>query len=385
MKKNISKVIQDNAHLSYEELAKKTGLNVDAVRKRYKRLGLPAKRLNQQNRPLTLGDEVVKDLTVRTYGAKLKQTDSKYKLLLEQNETLKAQLEAFKVLGDAHTHTIKSGSKQRGGATAVALCSDWHSEERVRSEDVNGLNEFTLDTFAKRADAFFVSVSRLVNVKQPAIEIKELVLALLGDFITGNIHEENLETCQLPPMEALMNVQEKLASGIRYLLTHTNVDLIIPCHSGNHARITKKCRNATEAGHSLEYVMYHSLANIFKDEPRVKFLIAPGYHSYLDIAGFVVRFHHGHALQFNGGVGGLTIPVRKSIHQWNTLKKADLDAFGHWHQQFFGGNFICNGSLIGFNAYAVRIKAGFEKPRQAFFLVNHSRKEVTDLCPVWLD
>jgi hypothetical protein len=33
----------------------------------------------------------------------------------------------------------------------------------------------------------------------------------------------------------------------------------------------------------------------------------------------------------------------------------------------------------------VRIKAGFEKPRQAFFLVNHSRKEVTDLCPVWLD
>jgi len=38
-----------------------------------------------------------------------------------------------------------------------------------------------------------------------------------------------------------------------------------------------------------------------------------------------------------------------------------------------GGTFISNGSLIGWNAYAIKIKADFEKPKQAFFLVDKKR------------
>ena len=50
-----------------------------------------------------------------------------------------------------------------------------------------------------------------------------------------------------------------------------------------------------------------------------------------------------------------------------------------------GGNFICNGSLVGYSPFATTIGVNFEKPKQAFFLVDHKRKEKTITCPIWVD
>lgn len=386
---NTQQVIKANPTASLDELVELCGNKVsrEYIRKLRVKLGLPPYKVTSQNKPLSTEAQVEKDLTVRTLVEKKKSTDGKNKVLMEKIEILSAQLEASKVLQDSSHHTIRSGKKENTEATAVVLASDFHSEELVTLEDTNGINEFNLSEFSRRCDKFFVSTARLIEVKQKSIPVKRLVLALLGDFITGNIHEENVETAQLTPMKALLNAQNHLVAGIQYLLDNTNVDLIIPCHSGNHARITKKIRHATEAGNSLEYVMYHQLANLFKDEKRVKFIISPSYLSYLDIDGFVIRFHHGHAIKFAGGIGGISISANKKIGQWDRARKAHLDCFAHFHQFEVGRGrkFICNGSLIGYNAYAVN--GGFEpeKPLQAFFLVNHTRQEITDISPVWLD
>lgn len=386
---NTKKIIEENPTASLDELVKlcKNKVSREYIRKLRVKLGLPPLRVTKQNKPLSPEQEVEKDLTVRTLVEKKKSTDGKNKVLMERIELLSTQLEASRVLKDTSVHVIRSTDKEKSEATAVVLCSDFHSEEKVTFDETNGINEFNLKEFSKRSDKFFVSTAKLVKIKQQSIPVKRLVLALLGDFITGNIHEENAETAQLLPMEALLNAQNHIEAGIRYLLANTNVDLVIPCHSGNHARITKKIRHATEAGNSLEYVMYHQLANLFKDEKRVKFAISPGYLSYLDIDGFVMRLHHGHAIKFAGGIGGISISANKKIAQWDKTRQANVDLFGHFHQFEVGRGrkFICNGSLIGYNAYAVN--GGFEpeKPLQAFFLVNHIRKEITDISPVWLD
>jgi len=41
-------------------------------------------------------------------------------------------------------------------------------------------------------------------------------------------------------------------------------------------------------------------------------------------------------------------------------RHADLDVFGHFHQLKNLGNWVCNGSIIGYNAFALRIKADYE-------------------------
>jgi hypothetical protein len=312
-------------------------------------------------------------------------SDKQSKLLRERVAYLEAELDAVRQIQDVDTFAIPPGVHRDSEATAVVLASDWHSEEKVDGSTVNGLNRFTLAIADARIAEFFRNVAKLVNGKQRATTIKTLVLALLGDFITGYIHEENVETAQLPPIEAAQWVQNRIASGIEHLIAETNVEIVASCHSGNHGRTTKRVRFATERGNSLEYFMYHSLASYFKSNTRVQFNIAPGYHSFLSVGKFKIRFHHGHSIRYGGGIGGLYIPMNKAIAQWNKAGAVNLDCIGHFHQLRYGGNFIVNGSLVGYNAYALSIKADYERPQQAFFMVHHERRAVFDFCPVWVD
>jgi len=258
-------------------------------------------------------------------------------------------------------------------ATPILVASDWHTEETVKLSQVNGLNEFTAPIAKARIEQFFRSGLRLVNLLGQDVSISTVVLALLGDFITSDLHEEAMETNGLHPMHAIINAQNLIASGIEFLLKHSKYEFVIPCKVGNHSRTTRKVRFGTETGHSLEYLMYIHLAAYFRNEPRVTFQISEGYHHYLDIYGKTIRFHHGHAINYQGGIGGIFIPAFKAISQWDKGQRADLDIFGHFHQMKDGGKFVSNGSLIGYNAFALSIKADYEPPRQTLLLIDKKR------------
>ncbi len=384
IEEEIKELIDNNGDLSHHQLAqlinkeKGTNMSSEAIRKRRNRLGKSRKILR-----LSPAQQVEVDIKTSTIEREQEVLKKKYGLLLSKLKDTEIARDIVQHIKSVHAHTIHAPKVGNSSATAVVLASDWHSEEIIRSGSVNGLNEFNPEIADKRIQMFFASVVRLIKVKQKSITVEELILALLGDFITGNIHEEIETACA--PAEALRIVQNHIASGIEHILANTNVNIVLPCHSGNHGRSTHTVHQGTEHENSWEYLMYHNLADHFRGNKRVKFMVAQGYHSFVDVNGFKIRFHHGHNVKFSGGVGGLAIPIRKSISQWNKACNVDLDCMGHFHQLIWYSNFVENGSLIGFNAFAVAIKADYEKPRQAFFLVNHQRKEVTDFCPVWLE
>jgi len=311
------------------------------------------------------------------------QAKEKYADALKTIERLERELHANNILRQGvDTFTIMprhgSGTSE---ATPVIVASDWHIEEVVGGE-VGGLNAYTPEIARESATTFFQAALRLVQLLNKDVTIHTVVLALLGDFITGNIHgEENAETNDLTPTHAIVAAQNMIISGLEFLLAHSTYTFIIPCHSGNHARTTQKTRFGAENGHSLEYLMYFHLAAYFRNEPRLTFIIPDGMHSYLQVYDQTIRFHHGHAVKYQGGVGGIYIPVLKAVAQWNKGRHADLDVFGHFHQLRDGGNFICNGSMIGYNSYALSIKADYEKPRQALFLMDKKRGR-TCLWPI---
>ena len=116
-------------------------------------------------------------------------------------------------------------------------------------------------------------------------------------------------------------------------------------------------------------MMYHTLAQHFESNPRVNFTIADGSHIYQDIYEWRLRFHHGDDVRYQGGVGGISISLRKAHDAWNESRHADITVIGHWHQLVNFNFAIVNGSLIGYNAFAQSIKARYEPPRQGFFLM----------------
>lgn len=258
--------------------------------------------------------------------------------------------------------------------TPIVLISDWHSEERVTKAQVNGLNEFNLHIFQDRCERFWQSTLKLIRKEEQSAQITRVMLALLGDFITGQIHgAENAENNQLTPIEAIINVQNHIIGGIDFLLDHSPYEFVVVCKVGNHSRTTLKVRAASENGHSLESMMYVHLAAYYRNEPRIKFVIDDGYHTYVDVYDKVCRFHHGHAIQYQGGVGGLYIPAKKACAQWNKARFAHRDFFGHFHQHLNDTMFTCNGSLIGYNSFGVRIKGEYEVPQQALVIVDKKR------------
>jgi hypothetical protein len=261
---------------------------------------------------------------------------------------------------------VTSGDSE---SVAFAIASDWHVEETVDKKSVNGLNEYSLKIAERRIQEFFAKTVRLTEIQRAGTKIETLVLGLLGDLMTGYIHEELRETNGLSPTETVLWLNEHIGAGLKVLEKNFG-RIIIPCSYGNHGRNTIKPRHATGARNSYEWMLYKMLEKQF---PQLEWQTADGYHNYLNVDGRVIRFHHGDGLSYQGGVGGITIPVLKAIAQWNKAIAADLDVFGHWHTSIQMPNFISNGSLIGHNAYAIAIKAGFEFPTQTYFLMDKKR------------
>lgn len=330
-------------------------------------------------------EQVVIDREKVRTDAELKSLRERYK---ESLKTIGRQESALRIIAELRKgleiYTIKpSTSSGTGEATVIAVASDWHIEEKVGAE-VGGLNIFSIEIARQRAERFFQKTLRLTNLLAQDIKIPTIVLALLGDFISGDIHEEFAENSNLLPMHAIVEAQNLIAAGIRFLLNNSDRNLVIPAHSGNHARTTLTTRSATENGHSLEYLMYMCLQAVFKSEPRVRFIIPEGPHSYLQVYDTMVRFQHGHqGMRYGGGVGGIYIPVHKAIAEFNKARRADLDIFGHFHQARDGGNFVSNGSLIGYNAFALCNHFAFEEPKQQLMLIDKARGR-TCLWPILL-
>jgi len=275
-------------------------------------------------------------------------------------------------------------SINKSESTAILQLADWHAEEEVNPYTINELNRYNLDIFSYRATQTSQRTLKLIEMFQKDTIIKKLVIQLGGDFITGNIHEENLENCQLRPTQAVYLAFQHIQSSIEFFLNNSKLDIVVVCNMGNHPRITKQVRYATEAGNSLEYLMYKVLEDKYKNDKRINFIVSEGYFTYINIYGLLFRFSHGHKVKYGGGIGGVLIPLKKAIGEWNKGKQADVDVLNHFHTSLFTHRIIINGSLIGYNAFALGNKFEYEQPQQNLFL-THKTKGLTIFSPIYYD
>ena len=316
---------------------------------------------------------------------------------LEEAAERQAFLDALEEAPDPAPFKIKKKRGQEKGkgslpaATYFMLASDWHMGERVRPENVGNKNEYNPEIAQERAEEYFESQLTLLTAARSAWDVRQGVLWLGGDLMTGYIHEEYLEENFLSPTEESLLVHDTMIRGIDHLLAESDFEhLLIPTSNGNHGRTGQKIKIASYARNSFEWLLYQFLARHYADEPRVTFQIANGYNNIVDCYGFRVRFHHGDAIKYAGGVGGLTIPTNRRIGRlamglppgWETCH---LDAFGHFHQSLFPGNFIVNGSLIGYNDFAERIGCPYEIPAQTSFVVDERYLQVNNYNKIIVD
>jgi hypothetical protein len=306
--------------------------------------------------------------------------------LLEQLGDKDRQIEALTDLGSSPVLPFvapkgRGEGKQRLGVP-VLLCSDWHVEERVDPEKVNGLNEYNPDI----ADACITRVAEGFEwlVRDPRFDMRSAIIWLGGDLFSGYIHAELQESNFLSPVQAVAWLQERLERMLRHVLATTEFErILVVCNDGNHGRMTQKMRAATRTANSLEWLLYKVLASRFKEDPRIQFQIADGEYNYVDIFGAQHGFFHGDSVQYMGGVGGLLIPMQRGLNELRKYRKLDHVSFGHFHERMDLPDLSGNGSMIGITPWGMGKKFKPQKRRQSFFIWD-SVEGKTSSAPVWM-
>lgn len=285
---------------------------------------------------------------------------------------------------------IRKGRARKGKSphTFLALASDWHSCEIVESSETGGRNTHNEKIGRLRAEKYFSDLARLVKECQSVFLIEDLLLWLGGDFMVGEIHGvESARSCDLAPLEEIAAIKRILIGGIDFLLSELDVSKIrVPCSPGNHGRSTLEYRYRKSMAYSYEAYLYKDLAVHYADEPRLDFDVSDEPYKVVDAGGFRVGFHHGHEIKYGGGVGGLSVPFRRSFYRLQSTYDMDALCIGHFHQYgYYSGVGFTNGSLVGWNSYAAGKGLAFEPPAQVAALISHERRAVGRVMPIWVD
>lgn len=278
-------------------------------------------------------------------------------------------------------------SGQREGC-AVIMASDWHAGETVDPGMVFGKNEYNPEIFRLRAARMAAGAEWLIDLNAKAFRIKDALIWLGGDLMTGFIHEDLAVTNAVGPVDEILLWLDAAEALVRQVARRVD-RVVVACSYGNHGRMTPKPRIHSGAMLSLEVLGYKWLADRLRDlkparkgAPGVTIRVATGEHLYVDVLGWNVRLTHGDAVRYQGGVGGVTIPLKKAIHRWDTALRAHYTLVGHFHQYLDMGPCVVNGSLIGYSPYAVRIAAEWEEPAQGFFVIDSKRGKCQS-TPIW--
>lgn len=321
--------------------------------------------------------------------------DAKNKLLRDKEDLIKQLREAharqhfLDAVGPHKGPPVILPKENPGGAremTAVAALSDAHVEEVVDPVSVAYRNEYNLQIADHRLTRMTNSIIWNVEHQRASgrVVIRELVLWLGGDLMTGYIHPELMENNELSPVETVNWLLPRLRNMIGTILARLKLDrIVIPCSYGNHGRTTDKSRVASGAKNSFEWLLYKILEASFADDKRVVFEITQSPHQYVQVYDFWLHFHHGDSLKYQGGVGGLGIPLLKAIAAWDEVKYAHYHHVAHWHTLRDYGRGLVNGSVIGYAAYSSWIRAAYEPAQQLMYYIDSNRGK-TMLTPLWV-
>lgn len=328
--------------------------------------------------------EIERKSTAKAHQSEIADYKNQIKRYQQVVEDLDKQLGIVSALKEDRfkKDTYKVEPHRGIASAAVAVLSDWHVEETVDPKTVSHLNEFNLEVADRRIEKATKAILRFTEIERNGRDIPILVLALLGDLMTGYIHEELREENELSPTQTILWLRQRLSKVINTIKKEGGFErIVIPCSIGNHGRTTIKPRHSTAYKNSYEWLLYKLLE---QEIEGVEWIVGESYHTYLDVFGKTFRLHHGDGLKYQGGIGGLTIPVEKAIASWNKGRHADLDIFGHWHTSQQNPKWVSNGSLVGHNAYSIAIKASYEPAQQTYFLFDAKRGR-TGTWPIFLE
>ncbi len=276
----------------------------------------------------------------------------------------------------AWTRTATPGKKHV--AIPTLDFSDWHYDENVNPEEVNGLNGYGRALAVKRTHNCFENTLKMSFDFLKGLTYEGIVVAMLGDIFSGDIHDELVETNEATMMESLLYYLDPVGSGLKMLADEFG-RVVVPVVVGNHPRTSRKPRAKRRVTTNYDWLFAQFLARLFSLDHKYKDKVIFNISKAADLRYpiYDTYFVNTHGDQFKGGSGiaGALSPLMIGYHR--KLKRAITTGqpfqymnVGHWHQLMYFKGIIANGAGKGYDEYCFTQNFEYEKARQALFMVQ---------------
>lgn len=322
-------------------------------------------------------DIAAKDKKIHKLNQQLLDYRKQYQQLLSRvkhQERLEAERESL-FWQQTNVAPMRRRNVGRKEATPLVLASDWHPFKIVEERQTDGRNRFNADIARERVELFFQKIAETNEMMRHSYDISQLVLWLGGDLMENWLHDGNARFTEGTPSYEVAFARDLIEEGIQFLLSDESLDLIhVPCSVGNHGRFpnSKKVSVPDPVGESMEWLLYEQLAHFFQDEPRVQFSIPKSEYTYFYVYDWLVRASHGFQVKVSKSQ-----PIEKSLQTYISDKNQtevgqipDLDIIGHIHTLRTTLKGLSNGSVVGEDPFANRMRFIPEPPQQAYKLIE---------------
>ena len=282
------------------------------------------------------------------------------------------------------------GTGKPGRAVGLIHLSDLHTGEVVRPEEIGGINEYSPEIFQRRLRRMIAAAIHILPRWAADCDLKGVVVALNGDLISGDIHDELRRTNALTAHEQVALAADELAAGI-HKVADTFGAVLVTVTPGNHGRTTEKTHAKRMAALSYDTMIGNILAREFAGDERITVNIASGADILFPIFGWSILQTHGDSMGTGGGQGfaGPELPIVRGgkkikLSGFSTGERYDVILTAHYHTSSNPGNVLANGSMVGASEYALRIRAVPEPPMQWLALI-HEKWGLRERVPVVLE
>lgn len=263
--------------------------------------------------------------------------------------------------------------------TLLAFLSDTHYGETIGLAEMGGYNKYNLAIAEMRTREFFERTVRLARDYFAGVKYDGIVLAIGGDLVSGDIHDELQQSNEKSTLDTTVWAIPRLYAGIEMWRKEFGAVHVVSA-PGNHGRDDKVPRYKGRSAHNADSHIVKIVAMQFEGSGDVTFEIPESLDSTFSIGQWNFGLEHGDELSKNfsgsaeiGWLGPLIRGTNRKVNAYAAEgKRLDYCLWGHGHQLIPvpSRGVIGNGSICGYNEFARGRKFRPEPPLQSLMLVD---------------
>lgn len=273
------------------------------------------------------------------------------------------------------------------------IWSDWHLGENVTKAEVNGVNAFNLEIAAERIERLVERTIDLCFHHMTQPDYPGIVVNILGDIVSGDIHTELSETNDAELFQVILWARDHIIAALKRMADAFG-RVFCPCVPGNHGRTTRKPQAKRYIYKNADWLIYCLVERHFLEtgDSRVQFQIPATGEALYRVFNHRYMGVHGDDLGVKGGDGiiGAIGPIMRGEIKVNGSSSQigrgyDTLMMGHWHQTLWLPRAIVNNTLKGYDEYARRMLRAPATPPAQNLWFTHQTRGITARWEVRLD